>query len=136
TETAKDTGPGLMDTIRENPLPAALIGIGMGWLFLSARRRAMERDRWRPGFGSGYGRSANGYPYDRSRQYGSSQPLREENGKMSQMADTAKDKLSDVGDRAQEMTDTVKERAGDMADQTQWQAARARGRLAGARARE
>ena len=37
---------------------------------------------------------------------------------MSQMADTAKDKLSDVGDRAQDMT-----------DQTQWQAQRARGWL-------
>ena len=50
---------------------------------------------------------------------------------MSQMADTAKDKLSDVGDRAQEMTDTVKERASDMAEQAQWQAQRARGWLEG-----
>ena len=47
TETARDTGSTLMDTIRENPLPAALVGIGVGWLFLSARRRATERDRWR-----------------------------------------------------------------------------------------
>jgi ElaB/YqjD/DUF883 family membrane-anchored ribosome-binding protein len=137
-----------MDTIRENPLPAALVGIGVGWLFLSARRRAAERDRWRSGYagytgyglryddqGYGrYGRSANGYPYDRygqygSSQYGSSQPSREENGKMSQVTDAAKDKLSDAGDRAQEMTDTVKERASDMADQAQWQAQRARGWL-------
>jgi ElaB/YqjD/DUF883 family membrane-anchored ribosome-binding protein len=152
TDTARDTGSTLMDTIRKNPLPAALIGIGVGWLFLSARRRATERDRWRPGYGSGYNdrgygrygaqdygahgyeRSVNGYPYDRydqygSSQYGSAQPSREENGKMSQMADTAKDKLSDVGDRAQDMTDTVKERASDMADQAQWQAQRARGWL-------
>ena len=150
TETARDTGSTLMDTIRENPLPAALVGIGVGWLFLSARRRATERDRWRyePGYydrgygrygardygASGYGRSTSGYPYDRygqygSSQYGSSQPSREENGKTSQMADTVKDKLSDAGDRAQEMTDTVKERASDMADQAQWQAQRARGWL-------
>ena len=47
TETARDTGSTLMDTIRENPLPAALVGIGVGWLFLSARRKAAERDRWR-----------------------------------------------------------------------------------------
>ena len=144
-DTAKDTGSGLMDSIRENPLPAALIGIGVGWLFLSARRRAAERDRWRPRDESGYyvqgygryGRSASGYPYDRygqygSSQYGSSQPSREENGKMSQMAGAAKDKMSDAGDRAQEMTDSVKERAGDMAEQAQWQAQRARGWLAGA----
>jgi ElaB/YqjD/DUF883 family membrane-anchored ribosome-binding protein len=134
TETARDTGSTLMDTMRENPLPAALIGIGVGWLFLSARRRATERDRWRyesgyydRGYGrygardygaSGYGRSANGYPYDRYGQYGSSQLSREENGKTSQMADNVKDKLSDAGDRAQ-----------DMAEQAQWQAQRARGWL-------
>src|SRR6476660_1165345 len=47
TDTARDTGSTLMDTIRENPLPAALVGIGVGWLFLSARRQAAERDRWR-----------------------------------------------------------------------------------------
>jgi ElaB/YqjD/DUF883 family membrane-anchored ribosome-binding protein len=154
TNTTRDTGSSLMDSIRENPLPAALVGIGVGWLFLSARRRAAERDRWRPRYGSGYydrdygrygasgygryGRSANGYPYDRygqygssqyRGQYGSSQSSREENGKMSQMTDAARDKLSDVGDRAQEMTDTVKERASDMADQAQWQAQRARGWL-------
>jgi ElaB/YqjD/DUF883 family membrane-anchored ribosome-binding protein len=148
TDTARETGATLMDTIRENPLPAALVGIGVGWLFLSARRRAVERDRWRyePSYqgsgrytardygASGYGRSANGYPYDRygqygSSQYGSSQPSREENVKVGQMADTARDKLSDVGDRAQDMTDTVKERASDMAEQAQWQAQRARGWL-------
>jgi ElaB/YqjD/DUF883 family membrane-anchored ribosome-binding protein len=137
-DTAKDTGSGLMDSIRENPLPAALVGIGVGWLFLSARRRAAERDRWRAGYGSGSRRSVNSYPDDRygqygssqyRGQYGSSQPSQQENGKMSQMADTAKDKMSGVGERAQEMTDTLKERAGDMGEQAQWQARRARGWL-------
>jgi hypothetical protein len=136
TETAKDTGSGLMNTIRENPLPAALVGIGVGWLFLSARRRAAERDRWRSRDyqASSYGRSANGYPYDRYGQYGASQPSQQENGKMGQMAENVKENVKDaagsVGDRAQDMTDTVKEHAGDMADQAQWQAQRARGWLA------
>ncbi|HEY7094849.1 MAG TPA: DUF3618 domain-containing protein [Ktedonobacterales bacterium] len=162
TDTARETSATLMDTIRENPLPAALVGIGVGWLFLSARRRAAERDRWRPGYAgyAGYGsrydgqdygryrardygaygsssgseRSANGYPYNRygqygGSQYGSPQPYQQENSKVGQMADAAKDKLSDAGDRAQDMTDTVKERASDMADQAQWQAQRARGWL-------
>src|SRR5687768_1536880 len=37
-DTVKDTGSTMMDTIKENPIPAALIGIGIGWLFLSARK--------------------------------------------------------------------------------------------------
>jgi ElaB/YqjD/DUF883 family membrane-anchored ribosome-binding protein len=129
TDTARDTGSTLMETIRENPLPAALLGIGVGWLFLSARRKAAERDRWRPPYGSRY--YDRGYGQYGSSQYGAAQPSREENGKMSQMTDAAKEKVSDVGDRAQDMTDTVKERASDMADQAHWQAQRARGWLEG-----
>jgi hypothetical protein len=149
TDTARGTGSTLMDTIRENPLPAALVGIGVGWLFMSARRKAAERDRWQSrfepdyssqGYGQGYSRygpraygaygyerSANGYPYDRYSPRGSYEESQQESGKVGQMADNVKGKLSDVGDRAQYMTDSVKERTGDMADQAQWQAQRARG---------
>jgi hypothetical protein len=114
TDTARQTSATLMETIRENPLPAALLGIGAGWLFLSARRRAAERDRWRPPYGSRYydrGYGQYGSSQYGSSQYGAAQPSREENGKMSQM------------------TDAAKERASDMAEQAQWQAQRARGWL-------
>ena len=37
-DTAKGAGSTIMETIRENPVPAALTGIGLGWLFVSARR--------------------------------------------------------------------------------------------------
>jgi ElaB/YqjD/DUF883 family membrane-anchored ribosome-binding protein len=149
TDTARDTGSTLMDTIRENPLPATLVGIGVGWLFMSARRKAAERDRWQSryepdyssqGYGQGYSRygpraygaygyerSANSYPYDRYSPRGSYEEPQQESGKVGQMADNVKGKLSDVGASAQDMTDSVKERTGDMADQAQWQAQRARG---------
>jgi ElaB/YqjD/DUF883 family membrane-anchored ribosome-binding protein len=127
TETARETSATLMDTIRENPLPAALLGIGVGWLFLSARRRAAERERWRPPYGSGY--YDRGYGQYGSSRYGAPQPSQQDNSKVGQMADNVKDKLSGAGDRAQDMTDTVKERASDMAGQAQWQAQRARGWL-------
>ena len=43
--TAKDT---LIDTVKQNPIPAALAGIGIAWLLMnrssSARRRAGARD--------------------------------------------------------------------------------------------
>ena len=29
----------MMDTIRDNPIPAAMVGIGLGWLFMNARRQ-------------------------------------------------------------------------------------------------
>jgi ElaB/YqjD/DUF883 family membrane-anchored ribosome-binding protein len=145
TETARDTGSTFMDTIRQNPLPAALVGIGMGWLFMSARRQAMERDSWRSRDYQAwnYRRSLNGYPDDRYGLYGrsqysepqrgSSQQSQQENGKVGQMADAVKDAADSVGERAQDMSETVKDRgsdmAGQMAAQAQWQAQRARGWL-------
>jgi len=42
----RETSSTLMDTIRENPVPAAMIGIGLGWLVMSAQRNS-ERNRWR-----------------------------------------------------------------------------------------
>ena len=38
-QRAKDTGAIIMDTIKLNPLPAALTGIGLAWLILSIRRQ-------------------------------------------------------------------------------------------------
>jgi uncharacterized protein YjbJ (UPF0337 family) len=36
--TARDFGSGIWETIRQNPVPAALAGIGIGWLFMSGRK--------------------------------------------------------------------------------------------------
>jgi ElaB/YqjD/DUF883 family membrane-anchored ribosome-binding protein len=33
-----ETRSSMMDTIRENPIPAAMVGIGLGWLFMNRRR--------------------------------------------------------------------------------------------------
>jgi ElaB/YqjD/DUF883 family membrane-anchored ribosome-binding protein len=46
--TAKDMGGSVVETIRTNPLPAALIGIGVGWLVMSSRRQN-SRETWERG---------------------------------------------------------------------------------------
>ncbi len=35
SDTVSETSSSIMDTIRENPIPAALVGIGLGWLFMN-----------------------------------------------------------------------------------------------------
>jgi len=37
-DRVQETRSSLADTIRENPIPAAMIGIGLGWLFMNRRR--------------------------------------------------------------------------------------------------
>ena len=40
--TVRDTGSTLVDTVRRNPVPAALIGLGLGMLFMNRRRPVAE----------------------------------------------------------------------------------------------
>src|SRR5688572_13317075 len=46
TNMASNARHGVADTIRENPIPAAMIGIGLGWLFFNGRR-ADDVERYR-----------------------------------------------------------------------------------------
>jgi hypothetical protein len=43
-QTAQEAGTGLVDTIRRNPVPAAMVGIGLGWLAMSARSSSVLDD--------------------------------------------------------------------------------------------
>lgn len=63
-DTVTDAGTTVLDTIKANPVPAALIGVGLGWLIFGARRpttaRLRSRERWESrgrdyGYGGGYG---------------------------------------------------------------------------------
>jgi ElaB/YqjD/DUF883 family membrane-anchored ribosome-binding protein len=38
-QTAQEAGSGVVETIRQNPIPAAMVGIGLGWLVNSARSK-------------------------------------------------------------------------------------------------
>lgn len=141
-DTAKETGSTLMDTIRENPVPVALTAIGLGWLLWGARRKAAdrrdERDYWnaRNGRYGQYDRYGRYSGYDDRYRNGMYQP-RQDDGRMSQMADKVQDTAGRVGDQmqnaaskvsdqVQDAASTVADRAGDAADYAQWQAQRAR----------
>jgi ElaB/YqjD/DUF883 family membrane-anchored ribosome-binding protein len=60
--TAQETGAGVVETIRQNPVPAALVGLGLGWLWMN---RSTGDGGRRSGYGaSGYG----GRPWPRYEQ--------------------------------------------------------------------
>jgi hypothetical protein len=68
-DTINEARYGMMETIRHNPIPAAMVGIGLGWLFMN-RRSAPRHTRY-----ADYGRyrGAAGYydgPYDYAGQPG------------------------------------------------------------------
>ena len=71
-ESVTDAGTSVLDTIKANPIPAAMIGIGLGWLLLGGarggpRRASAERSMHR--YRLGAGQRAGGYGYDQGFGY-------------------------------------------------------------------
>jgi ElaB/YqjD/DUF883 family membrane-anchored ribosome-binding protein len=92
-ERMADTGRDLAQTIRDNPLPAAMAAAGIGWLLLSRREQPMR-----------YGVSADRDPYGLE---GDRSPVRG-------MASNVTGKVQELGDKAANAADRVKEKAQDV----------------------
>jgi ElaB/YqjD/DUF883 family membrane-anchored ribosome-binding protein len=108
---AQEAGSGIVETIRANPLPAALTGIGLGWLLVSARRSGSGQ--------AGYQGRVYDYDYppryeDRTTSGGPSVSSPGES------ATQAQDKAGEVASRTQD-------RVSNLSDQARYQAQRASG---------
>jgi len=115
SDRATGIGSTIMETIRENPLPAALAGISLSWLFMKRSRRtgynppvaAHSGDHYWAGNTNAGARSAS--------SGGISQAA-------GQVQERASDMASQVQDRASEMASRVQDRVGDMAERVQGRA--------------
>jgi ElaB/YqjD/DUF883 family membrane-anchored ribosome-binding protein len=114
-QTVDKVSNSLGQTIRDNPLPVALIGLGLGWLYMSGRNKEYSYPADRYGYRSG--------PYGAYRD----EPSRLEDARewVDDVAYTAERKVADVkaraGDAVQEMGENVSEtaqRAGEAVSET------------------
>jgi ElaB/YqjD/DUF883 family membrane-anchored ribosome-binding protein len=68
SDTARETGSGIMDLIKENPVPAALAGLGLGWLFMKRQNQSGNQAGYnKSNITMGYpvpGAYAASYPYN------------------------------------------------------------------------
>ena len=122
-----DTRLSMMDAVRDNPLPAAMIGVGLAWLFMNEARSRPARDRrdrydridderWDTydlDFEDDRGRHA-GSRVDRLRERtaGMAEEVKE---KSAELVDRAQDAAERAGERAREVAGRVKHKAADMA---------------------
>lgn len=100
--TSKDVGSTIIETITENPIPAALAGVGLAWLWMS-REQSQEDEAW-----------------ERRSRYG--------NGYASAFAQADEDSggiANQAQERAGQVAEQIQERAGDLAGGAQDQARRA-----------
>jgi ElaB/YqjD/DUF883 family membrane-anchored ribosome-binding protein len=131
---AQEAGSGIVDTIRQNPLPAALTGIGLGWLFVNARKQGSSRPPYRDtvyrdaAYVEGYpptneyAPAAPGYPARYEGESGSStgQALGNARDKVGETATQAQDKAGELASRTQD-------RVSNLGEQARYQAQRASG---------
>ena len=110
--TVRETGSSVWQTIKQNPLPAAMAGIGIGWLLMnrsSGRSRSWER-RWDRD--RAWDRDWDGGRFDSTR---SNEPgLRDRAGEaMDQVGQT----VGQVGEQAGRVAGDVRSTVGDLPDQ-------------------
>lgn len=139
-EKVRDTRSGVADTIRDNPVPAAMVAIGLGWLMWNGRR---DQDDFEDGYGyqagygsRGYGRPAYraGYASGYAGTYGNAWSATGRTGSAgayaggdydaddSGLADRARERAGDLKDSAREtasdLTDRARDAAGSVAQGT------------------
>jgi ElaB/YqjD/DUF883 family membrane-anchored ribosome-binding protein len=125
-QTAQEAGSGLVDTIRRNPVPAAMVGIGLGWLAMSARSSSgtsgswVRRDRY-----DRYGAYGNQGAWDTGAMGGgdawASRPTTEQGigDKVGQLGETAGQKVSEVQQTAGQAVSQVQQTASQVPYQVQ-----------------
>lgn len=142
--TVNDTGATVTETIRANPIPAVMVGLGLGWLFLNAQRQPARRPVIRA--------RNERYDYDQL-SFGDRKETIDQNGHdgsgmlgrateaAGQVAERAQEKASSViqssqeavrniGNRAQEMAHGAEQRIESAAGEVQVQARRVEARFA------
>lgn len=134
--SAKDAGGTLLDTIKENPIPVALVGVGLGWLIMKTRETAQKEGKSGRGqhwsqrvSGSDYGyapyNGTGNYDYGNSSN-GSSNRI---SGAMHDVQGRAQDTMHNVQGRAQDTMHNVQGQAQDTMHSVQGRAQEAVGTL-------
>ena len=139
-----------METIRQNPIPAALVGLGLGWLWMNRRSSAPMRVSGRGSMRGGPAYSnRGGYDYGYRPDYyadqrggpsaiergqnavgGAVDRVGERAGNLAEsVSDTASNLASNVSDTASNLVDATQERVSDIADRAQYQAQRVEDRF-------
>ncbi|MDP9474687.1 MAG: DUF3618 domain-containing protein [Actinomycetota bacterium] len=116
-ETAREAGTSFMDRIKQNPVPAAMVGIGLGWLFMSGREEGSGQRRYREG----------PYYYDERPVDRSYPAYYEESGRLSTGQSRAQEAARQARERASQLGEGAQERASQLSEGAQEQAQRAKG---------
>jgi len=131
-DTVNATRSGITDTIRDNPVPAAMVAVGLAWLMFNGKRdnrSTSSYDSFDSNYDRGYDSLSDGGAYSRSSsQFAGSYPYDSEyestdaEGRVSRVVGDVRER---VGHAAESVADSVKDRAGQLAERSRELAGRA-----------
>lgn len=114
-ETVREAGTGIVDTITRNPIPAALAGIGIGWLVLSGRSSSQSK-----GYGSydsSYGKTGNGQSTMGQLQHKAGRMAGDVGSTVGDVAEQAGETVGHAADKVGHVAGQVGDAAGQVPDQ-------------------
>lgn len=121
---AQGAGSSIVETIRANPLPVALTGIGLSWLFVSGRRQRSGQPRYQQGrrYAYDYPPPTYDYPRDYEEERGTSgssadQALKRARDSVGETASRAQDTVGEAASRAQDTAGQITDRVQDQTSQ-------------------
>lgn len=112
-DSARDAGSSMLETIKQNPVPMAMVAFGVGWLW-THRQSASSANR------RDYGRRTGYYGvYDTDARYRTDDRWRYPNYDQQSTGDSMRQTASNVQDRAGRAASQVQDQAGQMVSQAQ-----------------
>jgi len=135
SQAAKGFGSDMFETIKENPVQAAIAAIGLGWLFMKNSNKSQQSygnsyRGYQPDYNRYSGGNSNRYDYGYQPQQYQSQgngggALEQAQEKIGDIAGTAGDKVGKIADNAGETVGNIGGQIGQIGDQAQYKAEQA-----------
>lgn len=131
-EMVQEAGSSVGDVIRENPIPSALVGLGLGWLLMNSGSSRSRRSGY-PYHQSDYSYGIRGQSRDRSLGENVQERTGEVREKAEQMAsqtgESVQEAVGQMQATAGDVAAEVQQRVGEAARQTRYQASRVEDRF-------
>ncbi|HEX6385909.1 MAG TPA: DUF3618 domain-containing protein [Anaerolineae bacterium] len=128
TQKAKSLRSDIVETIKQNPVPAALAGFGLAWLFMAGNKESQAERYYR------YDTRVYPYPQEGQRPQGVSERVSDRVSEVERKAsetahrvrDEARHTAQEVRDRAEQLTHEAQQQTEELRQEAEYQVRRAR----------